>query len=46
MLLSLEFMDWHLQWGNGFFTDNSGPVGRILMILSADPYEILIMIKW
>ena len=46
LLLSLEFMDWHLQWGNVFLTDNSATVGRILMISSADPLEILMSIKW
>ena len=38
----MEFMDWHLQWENG----NSATVGQILMISSADPHEILILIKW
>jgi len=32
--------------GKGFLTDNLARVGRILMIISADPHEILIMIKW
>ena len=32
--------------GKWFLTDNLATVGRILMILSADPHEILIMIKW
>ena len=33
LLLSREFKDWHLQWGN----DNSVTVGRILMILFGRP---------
>ena len=32
--------------GKWFLTDNSATVGRILMISSADPHEILILIKW
>ena len=34
------------KMGKGFLTDNSATVGRILMISSADPHEILILIKW
>ena len=32
--------------GKWFLTENSATVGRILMISSADPHEILILIKW
>ena len=32
--------------GKWFLTDNSATVGRILMISSADPHEIYILIKW
>ena len=32
--------------GKWSLTDNSAVVGRILMIFSADPHEILILIKW
>ena len=32
--------------GKWFLTDNSAMVGRILMISSADPHEILILMKW
>ena len=31
--------------GKWFLTDNSATVGRILMISSADPHDILILIK-
>ena len=31
--------------GKWFLTDNSAKVGRILMIFSADPHEILILVK-
>ena len=46
LLLSLEFMDWHLQWKKWFLIDISATVGQILMISSADPHEILVLIKW
>ena len=32
--------------GKWFLTDNSTTVGRILMIFTADPHEIFILIKW
>ena len=32
--------------GKWFLTDNSATVGPILMISSADPHEILILVKW
>ena len=32
--------------GKWFLTDNSSTVGRILMISSADPHEILTLRKW
>ena len=32
--------------GIWFLTDNSATVGRILMIFSAHPHEISILIKW
>ena len=32
--------------GKWFLAGNSSTIGRILMIFSADPYEISIMMKW
>ena len=32
--------------GKWFLTENSATVGRILMISSADPHEILTLRKW
>ena len=37
LLLSLEFMDWYLQWGNDFSADNSAAVDRILIIFFGRP---------
>ena len=34
-----------LTMGKWFLTDNPATVGQILMISSADPHEILILIK-
>ena len=41
-----EFKDWHLQWGKRFITDYSPTVARILIILTTDPHETSILMKW
>ena len=46
LLFCQEFMDLAFSMGKCFLTDNWATVGRILIISSAHPHRILILIKW
>ena len=46
LVIMITAVNLAFMMGKCLLKDNSATVGRILMISSADPHEILILIKW